>query len=96
MSRIDCPGGCLNFISQRAHKITRNLLNKLLFTCQYEKYGCKELVCHDNVELHESECLFKIVRCPAYNDCGFQTTKEMLEIHKKNCGFIKERCTDCY
>lgn len=47
----------------------------MLFTCAYEKYGCKELVSHDNIESHENDCKFMIIKCVAHIECGFSTTK---------------------
>ncbi len=72
------------------------ILEKQLLMCANHDKGCewqntlKEYFTHLN-----NDCQKQVIKCP-FDDCAFETEREKMEEHKKNCDFRKVECSYCH
>ena len=82
----------------KPHKVIRNMLSQLRFTCRYKENGCQDTVKYDELEIHEKvNCTFAIFDCPEKRfGCQERLKRSEIEKHvKEDCHFSKVECMYC-
>lgn len=91
--QIHCPCGAL--IELGSCKVTENLLKILPTTCKFKKNGCLEILMEKDLQVHEEDCIYRNVWCPALG-CKAQLSAKLptnsLIISLFTPEFMKKRC----
>ncbi|CAK91118.1 unnamed protein product (macronuclear) [Paramecium tetraurelia] len=85
----DCKG---EFKVKQPHRLIREELSKLAFSCKNDAQGCKAPILMNDVLRHAEECQFKNVKCP----CGWSGPQLKQKQHEQTCQqFATKQCNIC-
>ena len=80
---------CSQHISLGYCKMTEAFLKSksMRFLCENQERGCQQILSEESTILHESDCIYRLVKCPGI-DCGSKVpVLELLEhMEKYGCG----------
>jgi len=93
ISDSQCPFNCENYSIRPSSIGIKLILNNLFFKCENE--GCSESIQYNSVISHDSQCEFRVIKCPNLN-CGISLTRKNLQNHiEKECKYTIEKCRFC-
>ena len=94
-NNLPCPFNCKLFEITPSSFGLKKILNQLKFDCINKKNGCNEAISYTEIENHENNCPYNLVKCPN-NECKQRTKKNNLENHIKNeCKYTLFKCKNC-
>lgn len=92
-----CPLKCSKDIEvkSKCHKIIRNSLSELTLRCLNVDEGCAEVTRYDLFEAHIESCEYRLIECPAYEECRVKLPKSKIMGHTAACEYVEEKCDYC-
>ena len=92
--RMRCS--CCQQISEKYCQVIEALLDvdKIQFKCENLSRGCQENMEKEDMIFHQTECIYRLVKCP-YHKCGLEVPYyELLEhVETTNCSFPTKKTT---
>ena len=94
--KAKCPYSCPPpYQSSRPHKLIRQALSALKYTCKNKENGCEEVLAMESIEKHEGKCGFGKIKCPISEECKEEMMRKELEEHEKICEYFMIKCEKC-
>ena len=83
---------CTKFIPLQYCEVIEALLNleKMQFKCENLPRGCQESSDKENIILHQTECIYRLVKCPRVNCESKVPFHELLDHMKPDCFLGKD------
>ena len=84
---------CTKPIASEYCEVIEALLNtaKMQFKCENLIRGCQESSDKENIILHQTECIYRLVKCPRPSGCGLKVPfHELLDHMKPDCFLGKD------